>query len=76
MQCCCCASKVNWMRLYLLLDLRITHDCQVILANGQMAINGQIWPKWPFMTIWPTGHVRPIVASGVSLKRTKNVAQQ
>ena len=24
---------------------------------------------WPFMAIWPSGHVRPIVTSGVSLKR-------
>ena len=30
----------------------------------------QIWPKWTFMAIWPLGHVRPIVESGVSLKRT------
>ena len=30
------------------------------------------------MAIWPLGHVRPIVASGLSLKKKnyKNVAQQ
>ena len=33
----------------------------------------EIWSKWPFMAIWPSGHGRPIVASE---KSYKNVAQQ
>ena len=38
----------------------------LILADGQIAINGQIWLKWQSIAIWPSGNVRPIVASGVS----------
>ena len=37
--------------------------------DGQMAKNGQIWPKWPFIAIWSLDHMRQIWASGVSLKR-------
>ena len=29
-------------------------------SNGQMAINGQIWSKWTFMSIWPSDHVAPV----------------
>ena len=40
-----------------------------ILSDGHIAINGKLWPKWPFMDILPSDRMRKIWESWVSLKR-------
>ena len=51
-----------------------------IQSDGQMAINGQIWPKMPFMAIYGHLAIGPYVTNmgkwGIPEKSYKNVAQQ
>ena len=44
------------------LDTPLAHFRR-IQSDGQMAINGQKWPKWPFMAIWPSDHGWPFTIS-------------
>ena len=47
---------MSYIFIALFRDTPITYICRSAV-DGQMAENSKIWPKWPFMAIWPSDQV-------------------